>query len=110
MVTYIPMKRLGIRFRLPPAKLVSPGCSHMRRRVSIGMLGFCLACSLNLCSLPSALAQVSFVEPTRTANADVSDVLDRGRTLESQRRWGEALTLYEDAARSYPDDPALLDR
>ena len=32
----------------------------------------------------------------------VEDALRQGQRLESQRRWGEALTHYEDALRLYP--------
>ncbi|HEV3004370.1 MAG TPA: S41 family peptidase [Pirellulales bacterium] len=44
------------------------------------------------------------------ATDDLNDVLDRGRTLESDRRWGEALTLYEDALRLHPSDRHLEQR
>ncbi|MCE9544101.1 MAG: PDZ domain-containing protein [Planctomycetia bacterium] len=37
-------------------------------------------------------------------------VLQRGAGLENQRRWGDALTLYEDSLRESPDDPSVRDR
>lgn len=40
----------------------------------------------------------------------VRDLLDKGRELEANRRWGEALTHYEDALRVHRDDPSLLQR
>lgn len=33
---------------------------------------------------------------------EIAELLDRGRRLEGERRWGEALTLYEDALRQHP--------
>jgi carboxyl-terminal processing protease len=40
----------------------------------------------------------------------IGDLLSRGRTLEGERRWGEALTLYEDALRQYPTQRDLEQR
>ena len=52
----------------------------------------------------SAFAQPAVVIP---AAGDVTDLLDRGRQMEGQRRWGEALTCYEDAMRQFPGDGSL---
>lgn len=41
---------------------------------------------------------------------EVDEVLARGRRLESERRWAEALSHYEDAIRVYPGSPSLLQR
>jgi carboxyl-terminal processing protease len=41
-----------------------------------------------------------------TANA-LDDVLQRGQKFETERRWGDALTLYEEALRRRPGDPAI---
>lgn len=38
---------------------------------------------------------------------EVSDLLRKGQQLEVERRWGDALTLYEDAVREYPEDRSL---
>lgn len=38
---------------------------------------------------------------------EVAEVLDRGRDLESQRRWAEAFALYEEASRKTPGQPDL---
>lgn len=40
----------------------------------------------------------------------VRDVLSKGNELESNRRWGEALTHYEDALRVHRDNESLLQR
>ncbi len=45
-----------------------------------------------------------------SGSGDVSSLLDRGRRLEVQRRWQEALTHYEGAIRDFPDDPGLRQR
>ncbi len=40
----------------------------------------------------------------------VQSVVQRGAELEAGAKWGEALTLYEDALREYPNDPTLTAR
>ncbi|MDX1965104.1 MAG: S41 family peptidase [Pirellulales bacterium] len=42
--------------------------------------------------------------------AEVEGVLRRGSQLEAEYRWGEALTLYEDALRVYPQQTAIAER
>lgn len=44
------------------------------------------------------------------ALANVQTVVQRGQELESGAKWGEALTLYEDALRQFPNDPTLSAR
>ena len=41
---------------------------------------------------------------------EVDEVLARGRQLEAERRWAEALSHYEDAIRAYPGSPSLQQR
>jgi len=72
-------------------------------------------------------AQVSFVQqpstqapasdssggltlPSDTPTVDIKQSIAQGQTLESERRWGEALTLYEDTLRRFPRDPAIQER
>ena len=56
-------------------------------------------------------SQVRFLPEASAQNASpIAQVLDQGRTLESQRRWGEALSYYEEALREHPDQPALESR
>jgi carboxyl-terminal processing protease len=40
--------------------------------------------------------------PQLSAAAEIGSLLERGKSLEGERRWGEALTLYEDALRQFP--------
>ncbi len=47
---------------------------------------------------------------TAPETTNLGDIFDRGHTLESDRRWGEALTLYEDALRQFPTDRNLEHR
>ncbi|HVC99060.1 MAG TPA: S41 family peptidase [Pirellulales bacterium] len=47
---------------------------------------------------------------TAPETTNLGDIFDRGRTLEGDRRWGEALTLYEDALRQFPADRQLEQR
>ncbi len=39
--------------------------------------------------------------------AKIGDLLSRGRRLEIEDRWGEALSHYEEAIRTFPDDNSL---
>ncbi len=39
-----------------------------------------------------------------------ADLLDQGRTLEQEHRWGDALALYEEAVRKHPEDKNLSER
>ena len=56
-------------------------------------------------------AQVRIITPQSESPAvtttALDDVLRRGQQFEVERRWGDALTLYEDALRHRPGDPAL---
>jgi len=49
----------------------------------------------------SLSAQVDFVGASG-AQAEVSSLLDKASKLEAERRWGEVLTLYEEALREHP--------
>jgi carboxyl-terminal processing protease len=42
--------------------------------------------------------------------AEVNNIVSQGAKLESQRRWGEALSLYEDEVRKNPSVTQLFDR
>ncbi|MBS0211118.1 MAG: S41 family peptidase [Planctomycetes bacterium] len=58
-------------------------------------------------------AQVAFVTPTPPApvmEGAVTGILDRGQKMEQQRRWGEALSLYEDALRHHHGHAELEQR
>lgn len=74
----------------------------MRLRVFIGAWACCLAV-FGYFPLPSAaqhLAATAVVAPP--SETDVAELLNRGQRLESEHRWGEALTLYEDGHRQHP--------
>jgi carboxyl-terminal processing protease len=53
-------------------------------------------------------AQVKIKLPVSTA--ELETVLTQGRELETQRRWSEAVSLYEEATRKIPGQPALEER
>ena len=42
--------------------------------------------------------------------AQVNGFLRRAERLEGERRWGEALSIYEEALREFPDEPTLGNR
>lgn len=69
------------------------------------------------CLLMSPVAaQVSHVQepvaiaPQALPNSSLREVLEKGRQLEANHRWGEALTHYEDALREHRGNEALLER
>ncbi len=110
---------------LPFGRAVAP-LSHlslehtMRRWVLRSVLHLATVAAI-FASAGVARSQISFVSPSADgaqpglpARAMVTDGLDgvlvRGQELEAQRRWGEALTLYEEALRSYPHDRDLAER
>jgi carboxyl-terminal processing protease len=57
-----------------------------------------------------ASAQTATTISISPRSGPIDDLLLRGRKLESERRWGEALTHYEDAIRLYPGNPGLQQR
>ncbi|MFO0819798.1 MAG: S41 family peptidase [Pirellulales bacterium] len=63
-------------------------------------------------SLPSSSSTtaVGSVPTSGLSAGDVASVLERGRQLERERRWADALTYYEDAIRTHPTHRELSDR
>ena len=60
---------------------------------------------------PATVTQGQRVQIPAEALGDLSiDWLQKGRTLESQSRWSEALAHYEEALRDHPEDPQLRQR
>ncbi|MBW3597411.1 MAG: S41 family peptidase [Planctomycetes bacterium] len=52
----------------------------------------------------------SALETPVAVASEVQEVLARGQVLESERKWGEALSVYEDALREHPELAALQQR
>lgn len=48
--------------------------------------------------------------PSLLPGEDVHGLLRRGQVLEAERRWGEALSLYEEGVRQFPDHGDLAER
>ena len=69
---------------------------------------FVAVASLSLFSASSS-GQYAPQSPARIATV-LDEVLREGIQLEEERRWGEALSHYEDALRTYPGDRALEQR
>jgi carboxyl-terminal processing protease len=73
--------------------------------------GSCLAAAQS-----SALAQVTrtpepvFIAPELPPESSLESVIAEGARLESQGRWGEALTHYEEALREHPENEAIQRR
>jgi carboxyl-terminal processing protease len=74
-------------------------------------LRMALALCLGLGMLPWSSPAEAQARLSKAATVSVpQDVLRRGAELEAGRRWGEALTHYEDALRDFPADPSLTQR
>jgi carboxyl-terminal processing protease len=58
-------------------------------------------------ALPAARAQSRVPQPP---SMNVRTVLEQGQQLENQRRWGEALSLYEESLRELPGEADLETR
>ncbi len=70
---------------------------------------FLLALLLVWLSTPVA-AQIQIPQPVRPATVEIDGVLQRAQQLESEQRWGEALSIYEEALRDFPQHATLGDR
>jgi carboxyl-terminal processing protease len=68
-----------------------------------------VGCALFAAATPIVVFSQQVALAPQEAQA-VAEALNRGNELESQRRWSEALTFYEDALRRYPQQPKLEER
>jgi hypothetical protein len=68
------------------------------RAVRVGMLSLVLA----VLAWAQASAQQPVYKLPPTLTPEIEKLLEQGKQLENQRRWGEALTLYEEAAPQEP--------
>jgi carboxyl-terminal processing protease len=74
--------------------------------VLAGLLFFPASAPAQQVRIPAAALEGQHVEIA----AEVQEVLARGQVLESERKWGEALGVYEDALRDHPELAALQHR
>lgn len=88
---------------------ITPTTDDTMRRISTGLLRATFAAFVLLLGA-SALAQLPTTIAISNRTHEVDDLLQRGRQLELERRWGDALTHYEEALRQYPGDAALQRR
>ena len=80
------------------------------RRISTALLRATFAACLVLLS-SAALAQLPATTIAISSHTQaVDDLLRRGQQLELERRWGDALTHYEEAIRQFPAESALQRR
>jgi carboxyl-terminal processing protease len=104
----------------------------MQRRVSLALSAVLCWVGIVVFAPSFAQAQIKLVSPSieqtpsnnitigdsstgdipagEAPSADIKQSIAQGQTLESERRWGEALTLYEDTLRRFPRDPAIKER
>jgi len=85
--------------------------SHtMRQRVhSIGFRA-CLATLAVLLATAAFAQQLPTTVTIKDPLGEIAAALHSGQQLEQQRRWGEALAVYEDAVRQHPQDATLQQR
>jgi len=76
------------------------------------VLSYCtvLCLVLGLLLVPPTIAQSPTTISIRGPADQIDKLLRRGRQLESERRWGEAISHYEGAVRRFPDDGKLQRR
>lgn len=79
----------------------------MRLRFLVAFGVILASCALGL--RPAAGQPVTTISVSPRSGA-IDDVLTRGRKFETEHRWGEALTHYEDAIRLFPGNPSLQQR
>jgi len=58
----------------------------------------------------TAVAQLPTTISISDPSGEIADLLRRGRQLELERRWSEALMHYEDAVRLHPQETSLRER
>jgi len=77
------------------------------------ILGACVitpALSQDLAAPSPAVGEPVTIAPNALPDVSVSAVLEKGLQLESSKRWGEALSHYEDALRTYDGNDTLRQR
>ena len=82
---------------------------YTMRRISTGFLRVTFA-ALVLLLGTTALAQLPTTIAISSRTQEIDNLLNRGRQLETERRWGDALTHYEEAIRQFPAEDALQRR
>jgi carboxyl-terminal processing protease len=82
---------------------------YSMRRISSGLLRASFTAFVLLLGA-TALAQLPTTIAISSRTQEVDDLLKRGRQMEMERRWGDALTHYEEALRLYPADGMLQRR
>ncbi len=78
----------------------------MRRKV-LQAVGALWLAALALLASSAAIAQQGTTLVLSNHSVQIEDLLRQGRQLELQRRWGEALTHYEDGLRLFPAEQSI---
>ena len=88
-----------------PAKSI-PRRTNTMRRISTRLLRADFRGLLSI-ARRSCLAQLPTTIAISSHTQEVDDLLSRGQQLELERRWGNALTHYEEALRQFPAENSL---
>jgi carboxyl-terminal processing protease len=88
-----------------PWRLPYPDDTMLRRLLPAVAALALLALPIGKC--PRAAAQHATTVAISSQSLAVDDLLRRGYELEVHRRWGEALTQYEEGLRQFPDETSL---
>lgn len=113
IVTYIPLARFSLLGVTQPAY---EGLS-LRMRFRALLASMCCGALFAAWTVAPAAAQTAapVAAPAATVASapteeKLTQLLVQGRELETQRRWSEALSWYEDALRQYPQHQSLEER
>jgi carboxyl-terminal processing protease len=80
------------------------------RRPSIARASLFLVAALLIGLVSPASAQNRIVPAAPSYTAEIDGYLRRAQKFEGESRWGEALSIYEEALREFPDEPTLGSR
>lgn len=91
------------------------GCSQLLGRGGLSKLGLpspqaTIAAAEKKSSTASTASKPAPSKPGRATEAEVADVLTRGRTLENSGQFDKARKIYESALREHPQNASLLHR
>lgn len=86
-------------------------CSSLRFALAVCLLGLGSFAGAPLVARAQApAAGVASASSPNSGGSELVSILERGRQLERERRWADALTHYEDAVRHHPAHRELTDR
>ncbi len=114
-----PRPQLTIPRASPHLRRTHPMDDTMQKRVLASSVWIVLLTVFSCCAFGQQQAALpagdvrpsaSGTLPSSLPTGQIGDLLQQGRQFEQQRRWGEALSHYEDALQQFPTDDGLKQR